>query len=68
MCAVKLKHKNKYIKCSFFVLPGDGPVLLGMSDIELLSILRITCDIIDEPHESRKFNLQTIEMSDSPRC
>ena len=52
MCTVKLRHKDKCFKCTFFVVPGDGLALLGMSDIDLQSILRITCDIIGEPHES----------------
>ena len=45
-----------------FVVPGDNP------DFKLLSILRITCDIRGEPHESRKFNSQTVEASNSPSC
>ena len=65
MYTVKLRHKDKSVKCRFFVVPGDGPALLGMPDIALLSILGITCDIISEPHESRKFESQTIDMSNS---
>ena len=68
MCTVKLRHKDNCVKCRLFVVPGDGPSLLGMPDIELLSILRATCDIIGEPHESRKFNSQRIEISDIPSC
>ena len=26
------------------------------------------CEVIGDPHESRKFNLQTIEASNSPNC
>ena len=68
MCTVKLRHKDKCVRCRFFVVSGDIPVLLGMLDIELLSILRMACDIIGEPHESGKFDLQTIETSSSPSC
>ena len=46
MCTVKLRHKNKSAQCRFFVVPGDGPALIGMPDIELLSVLRITCNVI----------------------
>ena len=42
MCSVKLNYKDECVKCRFFAVPGDGPVLLGMPDIELLSILKIT--------------------------
>ena len=38
------------------VVPGDGLALFGMPDIELLIILRITCDITGKPHESGKFD------------
>ena len=63
MCKFQLRQKDECIKCRFFVVPFDSPPLLGMLDIELLSILRKTCDIIGEPHESRKFDLQTIKTS-----
>ena len=39
MCTVKIRHKDKCVKCRLFVIPDDGSALLGMSDIELLSIL-----------------------------
>ena len=38
---------DKVFKCGVFVLPGDSPVLLGMLDIEVLGILRITYEVID---------------------
>ena len=42
-------------------MPGDVSALLGIPDIKLLSILRITCDVIIQSHESRKINSQTIK-------
>ena len=68
MCTVKLRHKDKCVTCRFFLGPGDRPALLGMPDLKLLSILRITCDVIGKPHESRKVDSQTMEMSISPSC
>ena len=68
MWTVKLRHKDKSAQCGFFVAPVDGQALLGMSDIELLNILRITCEVISESHESRKLDSQTIEASTSPSC
>ena len=65
---VKLKHKDKNVKYRFFAVPGDGTPLLGMPDIKLLSILRLTCDVIGELYESRRSDLHTIEMSNSPSC
>ena len=63
---VKLGHKDKSAKCRFFVLPEDGPALLGVPNIEMLSILRITCDVIGESHEGRKLESQTVEASNRP--
>ena len=68
MCTVNYDPKDKCIKYRFFVIPGNGPTLIGIPDIDLLRILRITCDLIGESHENRKFNLQTRETSDSPSC
>ena len=44
----------------------NSSALLGMLDIKVLNILRITYEVICNPHESRKFNSQTIEVSTSP--
>ena len=41
ICTVKLWQKDYIVKCKFFVVPGDSPVLLGMLDIELLDTLKI---------------------------
>ena len=41
MCTVRLRYRDKIAKCRFFVVPGDGPVLLGMPGIELLDILKV---------------------------
>ena len=35
VCTVKLRHKDKVARCRFFVVQGDGSVLLGMLDIEV---------------------------------
>ena len=43
VCAVKFRHKIKFPKCRFPVVPGDGPALLGKPDIEVLGVLKITC-------------------------
>ena len=45
-CAVNIRYNNKCVKCRTFVVPGDGLTLLGMPDIELLSI-RVICKTID---------------------
>ena len=49
-------------------MPQDGSALLGMPDIKPLSILKILCEVIDAPHESSKFNLQTTEAPNDLTC
>ena len=51
MCTARQKDKN--FKYTFFVVPAESPVLLWMSVIELLNILKIMCEVIGDPHESR---------------
>ena len=48
VCTIRLRHKDQDVKCSFFVVPGHGPELIGMLDIELLNILKI----IGDPYEA----------------
>ena len=56
MCSVKIRHKDKVARCRFFVVPGDGPALLGMPDIKLLSILMIMFNVTEDQQTSRKFD------------
>ena len=58
-CTVKIRQKYKCVKCRFYAVSGDGPVLLGMPDIKYLIMLKIPCNIIGRPHESRKSVWQT---------
>ena len=44
---VKLQHKDNLVKCTFFEVPADGPLLLGMPDIEVPEIQKIKCEVID---------------------
>ena len=39
-------HKEKQKVCKCFVVPGSGPVLLGMTDVETLSVLTIRYNTI----------------------
>ena len=64
----KMRYKEKCAKCRLILLSGDVPALFEISDIELLNILRITCDIIRGPYGSRKLDSQRIGMSHSPNC
>ena len=52
---------NKSIKyqCHFFVVPQNGPALLGMPDCERLQLLSINCQTINDQQKGRKINEQT---------
>ena len=45
-----------------------GPTLLAMADIKMLNILKMTCDMIGEPHESSMFGSQRIKTSKNYSC
>ena len=68
VCSAKLRYTDKVVRCKFFVVPGDGPALLGKPDIKLLCILKITCDVIEGQQADRMFVSQTIEPSSSLSC
>ena len=45
-CRVKIEHNEKCKMGNFFVVPGNGQALLHLPDIELLSILTLSCNTI----------------------
>ena len=67
-CSVKIGHNDKCFKCRFSVVPGDGPALLRMPDIELLDIQRVMCGTVDNKTNGRKFDSQTKHVADSQKC
>ena len=48
MYTVRLGHKNKFPNVVFYVVPGDSPALLGMSDIKLLNLLKILYEVVKD--------------------
>ena len=68
ICTFKLRHKGNVVKCKFFVFSGDGPALLGMVDVEVLGILRITCEVIHNQQTGRKFDSQITWLTGVPIC
>ena len=68
MYTVKLTDADKTVWCRFFVATADGPLLLGMLDMELLGILKITCDVVGGQQAGRKFDSQTMEPSSALSC
>ena len=45
--AVKIRHNDNCVKCSFFVVAVDGLASLGMIDVELLGMIRVICQTIE---------------------
>ena len=68
VCTVKLRHKNKITKFRIFVVPGDCPVLQGMSDTEVLDILKIMCETMEDPHKIKMFDFTTMQAFNGPSC
>ena len=66
-CSVKIKHNDKCVNCRFLLVPGNGLILLRMLDIELLSIIRVMCEIIGNKATNKKFETQT-RPGDSQNC
>ena len=46
-CMVQIKFKNIMKRCTFFVVPGNGQVLLGMLDTVALNLINFNIDSID---------------------
>ena len=46
-CVVTIEYKNNGRKCEFFVVPGNGQVLLGMPDTAALKIININIDSLE---------------------
>ena len=49
-------HKDKQKPCKFFVVPGEGPSLLGMPDVETLELLSVNCNTIEPGQMNRQIN------------
>ena len=67
-CSIKIRYNFKCVKYTFFVVPGNGSAFLWMSDIELLSIIRVMCETIDNKGTDRKFDVLTMHAADSQNC
>ena len=59
ICKGKLEHNNKQKMYNFSVVPGNWQVLLGMPDIEILSILTINCNTLGTKETDRAANCST---------
>ena len=65
---MRLRQKDKTLQDIFFVVPGDGLALLGISDIELLGILKIMCEVLGSQQADRKFNSKMIQLYSALSC
>ena len=46
MCVVTINYKTNEKKCEFFVVPGNGQVLLDMPDTAARNIIHVNIDSI----------------------
>ena len=66
MCSVQLKHTDKVVRCRFFVVPDNSPMLLGMPDSKLLGELKIMCEVLDKQQVGIKLDSQTRDTAGAP--
>ena len=55
---VVIKFKNIKTRCVFFVVPGNGQVLLGMTDTAALKLININIDSIQADIMECKTNIE----------
>ena len=61
VCSVTIRDKNIDTLCRFFVVTRGNPVLLGMPDIEITTILGVQCCTIEPGIQTGENNEQRIE-------
>ena len=53
ICKVKIDHSNQQKMSKFFVVPGNGQALLGITDTDMLIIIHINCNTIHAQEADR---------------
>ena len=70
MCTVEVGHNNNRKKCRLFVVPSNGQALLGMSETDVLNIIKINIHAIgtEQTGDSDKScaNMHTVQ-EDEPK-
>ena len=62
-CRVEIAKIDKYKSALFFEVPGNGKALLGIPDIELVSILNIDCSAIGTEEDANcKMRKDSVKM------
>ena len=51
LCRITIINKCIEYQCNFFIVPGNGLALLGISDCESLQLLSINCQTTTDQHE-----------------
>ena len=67
-CAVQIKFKNIKKRCIFFVLPGNGQVLLGMPDMVALNLINLNIDSIQAITAKCKTNKEQETLTSIEGC
>ena len=61
-----IKYKDKQKLCIFFVVPGNGPALQRIMDIEMLDILNLKCSTVDNRNKTKRS--MNSELKRNPRA
>ena len=67
-CTVFIKFKNIKKHCVFFVVPGNGQVLIGMPDVASLHIIKINIDSLQVERSECKANNKQEMQTDADSC
>ena len=70
MCSItqiNAKYKNNQNPYQFFVIPGNGPTLFSILDIEVLEIPAIRCKTTETRQKVREINEQMVEKECFPK-
>ena len=59
ICTILIEHKYNKKKCRFFVVPGNGQVLLGMPDTDALNIINMNIHSIGAENAGIVSGVQT---------
>ena len=54
--SVKIRLKDRVVRCKFFAVPGDSPAVLGIPDMEWLGLLMFMCNVMEGQQDGRKFD------------
>ena len=61
VCTVTITHRGKPEPFRLFAIPGEGPVILGMPDGEIVEVLSVNCNTIKSCLKGKKIKQKTTQ-------